>query len=143
MKAKSVIRALMAVLTMSMVNGCYTQMSRPDSGEKEPEYSESTEPVDEGSYSREDDVRRDMHVYLHNYDYYYGYRGWGLDPWWYGYPRAGLYVGVGYGFYDPYWYDPFWSPGWCGGGWDPWGGASAWLSPWSRPGYIYYPGYDT
>jgi hypothetical protein len=146
MKIKSILLALMAVLTMMVVNGCYTQMARPDRGEDEPENTESTEPVEEDQYAREDDTRRQTDVYVHHYyDNYYGYHGWGWDPWdpwWYRYPRTGLYVSIGYGFYDPYWSDPFWGPGWCGAGWDPWWGPNYWYSPWSRPGYIYYPVYD-
>ncbi len=145
MKLSSTVLAVTAVITMLVVNGCYTQVARPDRGEGEPEYSETTEPVEEVQDQRTDDVRRVTYPYDYS-DYYYGrpwYDPW--DAWWYRYPPTGLYVGIGYHYYDPYWYDPFSGPGWCGSGWDPWWGGcgpSYWYSPWGRPGYVYYPVYD-
>ena len=134
MKLKPLIQSIAAAFILFMVNGCYTQMSRPDSEKKEPEYTENTEPVEEQG-TRDNDVRREAHVYDYG-DYYYG-RPWydPYDAWWYRYPRTGLYVAMGYNWYNPYWYDPFWSPGWCGSGWDPWWGPSYWYSPWAHPGY--------
>lgn len=144
MKLKSIMLALAATFVMLLVNGCYTQLARHDGEEEEPEYTES-EPAQEEEYAREDDVRRETHVYIYDYPDYYSYRyGSWWDPWdpWYRYPSTRWYLNIGYGYYDPYCYDPYWSPGWCGAGWNPWWGGSYWHSPWSRPVYVYYPVYD-
>jgi len=149
MKLKSFMFMVMVILTAFMVNGCYTQLSTPKSETKEPEYSDAAQAdsVDDEAYTRDDDIRHATNVYIPDYDGYYAYgynSPWAdrWNPWWYGYPRTAVYVGVGYSFYDP-WYDPYWSPGWCGAAAQPWWwGPNYWYSPWTQPGYAHYPVYE-
>ncbi len=143
---KSYLLLLTAVLTMFVVNGCYTQLARQERQqehqEDEPEYTETEAVEQEQDYNREEDYRRVTNVYVYDDDYYYQRYGWDRwDPWGYRYPHRGWSVAVGYGYYDPYYYDPFWVGGWCGAGWDPWWGRD-YYSPWSRPVHGYYPIYD-
>ena len=153
MKAKLFL--LLAGLAVSgfVLNGCYTQIARPD-GEDEPRYAEEPQTADDEvitENSEEAAVREEAdrpYDYRHRTDVYVYGGGWYGSPWypygypsWYApYPRSGFYVSVGYGYYDQW--------NWCGTGWD-------WYDPWChnyyypgswgyygwRPSHYYYPHY--
>jgi hypothetical protein len=152
---KTKLLFLLAGLAVSglVLNGCYTQMARPDR-EDEPNYAEESESAEvvageseEASAQKEADMQRDDHrrtnVYIYGGGWYgspwypYGYPYW-YDP----YPRSGFYVsiGYGYGYYDQWnwcgtawnWYDP-WCHDYYSGFWGP---SYGW-----RPAYYYPPYY--
>jgi hypothetical protein len=95
---KTKLLFLLAGLAVSglVLNGCYTQMARPDR-EDEPSYAEESESAEvvageseETSAQKKADMQRDDHQRTNIY--IYG-NGWYGSPW---YP---------YGY--PYWYDPY------------------------------------
>jgi len=127
MKAKIWLLFTGLALSGLVLNGCYTQLARPDQ-EEDTQVVRESEPVEEESqeaYTKEEsDDRHATDVYVFGGGWYrpYGYYpGWS----WYRYPRSRFYVSVGFGYYDPF--DPW---GWCG---TPW----SWCDPWD----YYYSGY--
>jgi hypothetical protein len=147
MKAKLILLLAGLALSGLVMNGCYTQVARPDL-ENETTVSRDAEAAaadSEEVYSQADtDQWRDD--YRHHTDVYVYGGGW-YDPWysyspWYRYPRSRFYVSVGFG-YDPW--------GWCGTPWDwgydPWWGTGYYGgyrgSYYRDPFYHHYPSYGT
>jgi hypothetical protein len=147
MKAKLLFLLAGLALSGFVMNGCYTQVARPDREDettvsREDEYAEEETEEAQAPDTRRDDLRHHTDVYIYGGSWY--------DPWyspwyssWYRYPRSRFYVSVGFG------YDPF---GWCGTPWDwgydPWCGAGyyspyyGWRSPYYRDAFYYsYPYY--
>lgn len=132
MKAKLLFLISGLALCGLLLSGCYTQVARPDqesepriTGESEAE-AEEAESDDEGAYRERDATN----IYV------YG-GGWYRYPWWYRYPHSGLYVSVGFGYYD--WWD------WCGTAWtgwyDPWCYDRYYAGYWRPYRHGWYPGY--
>lgn len=111
MKAKMLLFLAGLALSGLVMNGCYTQVARPDRDDettvsREEEYTEEETEEAQAADTRRDDIRHHTDVYIYGGSWY--------DPWyssWYGYPRSRFYVSVGFG-YNPW--------GWCGTPWD-WG----------------------
>jgi hypothetical protein len=120
MRAKLLFLFAGLALSGFVLNGCYTQVARPDRDDettvsREEEYTEEDTEEAQASDTRRDDIRHHTDVYIYGGSWY--------DPWyssWYRYPRSRFYVSVGFG-YDPW--------GWCGTAWD-WG-----YDPWCGSGY--------
>jgi hypothetical protein len=146
MKAKLLFLLAGLALSGFVMNGCYTQVARPDREDettvsREEEYIEEETEEAQTSDARRDDIRHHTDVYIYGGSWY--------DPWyspwyssWYRYPRSRFYVSVGFG-YDPW--------GWCGTPWDrwydPWCGTGYYAPYWGRyygwrPPYYYDPFYQ-
>jgi hypothetical protein len=154
MKAKLLFLLAGLALSGFVMNGCYTQVARPDRDDettvsREEEYTEEETEEAQAYDTRRDDVRHHTDVYIYGGNWY--------DPWyypwyssWYRYPRSRFYVSVGFG-YDPW--------GWCGTPWDwgydPWCGTGFYGRYWGSyhrgwrsayyydPFYRHYPSYAT
>ncbi|MGH7599375.1 MAG: hypothetical protein ACREOI_23700 [bacterium] len=143
MKAKLLFLLAGLALSGFVMNGCYTQVARPDRDDEttvsnnEEEYTEEETEEAQASEARRDDVRHHTEVYIYGGSWY--------DPWyssWYRYPRSRFYFSAGFG-YDPW--------GWCGTTWDwgydPWCGSGYYGRYWGsyyrgwRPAYYYDPFY--
>ncbi len=154
MKAKLLFLLAGLALSGFVLNGCYTQVARPDRDDettvsREEEYTEEETEEAQASDTRRDEIRHHTDVYIYGGSWY--------DPWyspwyssWYRYPRSRFYVSVGFG-YDPW--------GWCGTPWDwgydPWCGTGFYGRYWGSyhrgwrsayyydPFYRHYPSYGT
>jgi hypothetical protein len=128
MKAKLLFLLAGLALSGFVMNGCYTQVARPDRDDettvsREEEYTEEETEEAQASDTQREDIRHHTDVYIYGGSWY---DSW-YSPWyssWYRYPRSRFYFSIGYG-YDPW--------GWCGTAWD-WG-----YDPWCGTGY--YGGY--
>ena len=123
------LKFILPVVGISVLSGCYTQLSEPLSREEyytEPDTVYQYEETDLSEYNlgyREGyrDFLNDHLWYGYNPDsyFYHSHRPYWDSPWSY---HHSFYLGV----YDPYFYDPFWDWGYSG-----------YYSPYSYYGYNY------
>ena len=123
---KSKIFYTLSILFLIGLTGCYTQVATQESPDHT-QYNEPPNSESSGYYYEEDSdsgyyVEDDEGAIINNYyydDYYPSYRRY------YGYYYPAFTIGIGFGYYYPY----FWNS-WCG---------YSWYDPY--PYYWYYPSY--
>jgi len=131
---KTKIWLLLAGLALSglVLNGCYTQIARPDQEEDTQLAREEkiSEEESEEQYQRERDDRRATNVYAYDD---WRWRRYGYSPWyWDRYQRSRFYVSVNFGY----------GSSWCG---TPWDYCDPWYNDYSYSGWgwPYYSGWGS